>query len=193
MGAKTHVNNFEARMESMLNRSMRNEPKIKARKVPAFKRTELAPDAPAPRTHEMIAARGQELSCRATEAWAARLDGRPIVDIAHEMGLSISSAKALINEAHAAIAEDLKETLNLNRELDLHRIDGLLQTYYGQAKAGDLDSAQLVLKCLAHRAKLTGAEPPTQPGRTNEPVNILNWIQVQMPSINRIVDALPLE
>lgn len=167
--------------------------KMRARDVPPFKRTELAPDAPAPRTQDFIQDRGQMLSTAATEAWGARLNGVPMYEVAHQMGVSIATAKALINEAHAAIAEDLKENLNLNRELDLHRVDGLLQTYYGQARQGDLDSANLVLKALAHRAKLTGAEPPPQPGRTQGPENVLIWIQQQMPAINKIVDALPIE
>jgi hypothetical protein len=50
----------------------------------------------------------------------------------------------------------------------------------------------VVLKCLAQRSKLTGIEPQPDPGRSN-PQNVLVWIQNQLPSINRIVDALPLE
>ena len=187
--------NAQERLEAAIARGKDKEPGSRARApaMPPFKRTELAPDAPAPRTREMIQERGYELSTRATEAWAARLEGRPIVDVAHEMGVSLETAKALIKEAHAAIAEDLKEALDLNRQLDLGRIDGLLQSYYPTARQGDIDSANVVLKCLSHRAKLTGIEPPPQPGRTNEPQSVLIWIQNQMPAINKIVDALPIE
>lgn len=185
--------NAQERLEAAIARSKAKEPRGRAPAMPAFRRTELCPDAPAPRVREFIQERGYELSTRATEAWAARLEGRAIVDVAHEMGVSLETAKALIKEAHAAIAEDLKEALDLNRQLDLGRIDGLLQSYYPQARQGDIDSANVVLKCLGHRAKLTGIEPPPQPGRTNEPVNVLIWLQNQMPAINRIVDALPIE
>jgi hypothetical protein len=183
----------QQRLEAAIEKAKRREPKQRARSVPPFKRTSLAPDAPAPRTSVMIAQRGQELSTRAVEAWASRLEGTPMVDLAHEMGISIPFAKTLINEAHAAIGEDLKENLELNRQLDLSRIDGLLKTYYAQARSGDLDAANMVLKCLGHRAKLTGAEPPPQPGKTDQPQNVLIWIQNQMPAINRLVDALPIE
>jgi hypothetical protein len=49
----------------------------------------------------------------------------PIVDVAHQLGVSIEAAKELIREAHAAIAEDLKENLEVNRKLDMARIDGV--------------------------------------------------------------------
>jgi hypothetical protein len=108
------------------------------------------------------------------------------------MGLSIEGTKALIKEAHDAIHEDLKTNLDLNRQLDLQRIDGLLQVYYPLARSGDPDSANVTLKCLAQRSKLTGIEPMPDPGRSN-PQNVLVWIQSQLPSINKIVDALPAE
>ena len=188
---------LEQKIEAMVERSAKGRHQKSAVRPPAFKRalarTELGPEAPAPRTTDMIARRGLELSTAATEAWAARLEGVPIIEVARKMAVSIDTAKALINEAHTAIAEDLKESLARNRELDLARIDGLLATYYPQARQGDLDSAKFVIQALAHRAKLTGAEPPTQVGRTNEPTNVLIWIQQQMPLISRIVDNLPSE
>jgi hypothetical protein len=152
----------------------------------------LAADAPAPRLGELIAKNGEELTARALAAWEARLNGRPIVDVAHELGVSIASARVLIRQVHDAIAEDLKENLDLNRSLDLARIDGLLNAHYPRAKAGKVKSAQLVLRCLERRAKLTGAEPLPDPGRS-QPQNVLIWLQNSLPSINRIVDSLPSE
>jgi hypothetical protein len=156
------------------------------------KRTQLAPDAPAPRTNDLIAVHGAEPTTRALEAWAARINGAPIIDLAHQMGVSIESAKKLIKEVHDAIHEDLKENLALNRQLDLERIDGLLTRYYPQAKAGDTESAQVVLRALKHRAQLVGLETPPDPGRSH-PENVMIWIQNQLPQINRLVDSLPLE
>jgi hypothetical protein len=157
-----------------------------------FRRTELAPEAPAPELDRVVAEHGAEPTAEALVAWQQRIRGEPIVDVAHEMGLSIAAAKALIREAHDAIAEDLKANLNLNRELDLQRVDGVLKAFYGDACRGDVDSAQITLKALAHRAKLTGVEPLPDPGRSN-PANVLVWVQNQLPAINKIVDALPLE
>jgi hypothetical protein len=106
--------------------------------------------------------------------------------------VSIESARALIREVHEAVAEDLKENLDLNRSIDLARIDGLLSTHYPKAKAGKVKSAQLVLKCLERRAKLTGVEPLPDPGRSH-PQSVLIWIQEKLPSINAIVSSLPPE
>jgi hypothetical protein len=153
-------------------------------------RTPLDPDQPAPRTRALAAAKGEELTAEALRAWQARVHGTPIVDIAYGMGLTIESARDLIEEAHAAIAEDLKENVNLNRQLDLDRIDGLLSNYYPAAVSGHHKSADVVLKLLAHRSKLTGVEPMPEPGRS-QPQNVLLWIQNCLPSINQIVDALP--
>jgi hypothetical protein len=152
--------------------------------------TPLSPDAPAPRTRAIVAEHGPGLSRAALEAWEQRVHGTPIVDLAYGMGLRIEDAKRLIKEVHAAIAEDLKENLNLNRQLDLDRIDHLLSTYYPQARDGNFKSANVVLKLLAHRAKLSGIEPLPDPGRSH-PENILIWVQNALPSINKIVDALP--
>jgi hypothetical protein len=154
--------------------------------------TPLAPNAPAPRLEKLVATNGEEPTARALEAWEKRLHGKPIIDIAHAMGVSIPTAKDLIKTVHDAIAEDLKENLELNRSLDLARIDGLLNAHYPRAKAGKVKSAQLVLRCLERRAKLTGIEPLPDPGRSH-PQSILVWIQEKLPSIDAIVRALPPE
>jgi hypothetical protein len=158
----------------------------------AARRTPLSPEAPAPRLDAMIDERGQELTARALEAWNARVSGVPIVDVAHEMGVSIGLAKKLISEVHEAIRDDLKESLDLNRQLDLERADGLINTFYPRARAGDPDSANITIRALQHRAKLTGIEPLPDPGRSH-PQNVLVWINQQLPNINKLVDSLPCE
>jgi hypothetical protein len=157
-------------------------------KLPA--RTELNANAPAPHIEELKTEHGNFRATQAFRAWSLKVSGEGICDIAHQTGLSIEGAKALIKEAHTAIREDLKENLELNRQLDLDRVDGLLKTYYSSAKAGDEKAASLVLKCLERRAKLTGVEPEPQVNRA-EPQNVLIWIQQQLPTINRFVDSLP--
>ena len=169
--------------------------KAKAKPAPirdAEKRTPLSPQAPSPRFNGVLAERGPELTKSALEAWSQRVAGTPVVDIAFGMGVSIELAKKLISEVHLAIASDLKDAIDLNRQLDLARVDGLIQSFYPIARAGDTDSAAVVLRCLQHRAKLTGIEPLPDPGRS-QPQNVLIWIQSQMPGINRLVDSLPAE
>jgi hypothetical protein len=155
-------------------------------------RTPLDPGSPAPRFNGLLAQRGEEQTKAALEAWNARIQGVPIVDIAHELGVSIALAKTLIREVHEAIRDDLKDSLELNRQLDLERVDGLVNTFYPQARGGDTDSAAVVIRALQHRAKLVGIEPLPDPGR-NHPINVLTWINTQMPNIHKLVDSLPLE
>jgi hypothetical protein len=75
------------------------KPKIK-RRYPGAKRvlkpTPLAADAPAPHTNTVIQKNGAKPTARALEAWAARVRGAHLVDVAHEMGVSIEEAKALM-------------------------------------------------------------------------------------------------
>lgn len=158
----------------------------------AATRTPLSPDAPAPRLHELIGAQGYQMTEQALGAWNARVQGVPIVDVAHELGVSIELAKKLIKEVHDAVRDDLKDSLDLNRQLDLARVDGLIQSFYPIARQGDPDSATVVLRALQHRSKLTGLEPLPDPGRSH-PTNVLVWIQQQLPGINKLVDSLPLE
>lgn len=155
-------------------------------------RTPLDVQAPAPRLNGVIHERGPEMTKDALEAWDARVSGVPIVDIAHGLGVSIALAKKLIQEVHEAVRDDLKDSTELNRQLDLQRCDGLLAAHYPIAKDGDTDSAAVVLRVMQHRAKLTGIEPLPDPGRSH-PTNVLVWIQNQLPGINKLVDSLPLD
>ena len=155
-------------------------------------RSELEPNSPAPQLAGMIKAQGPNLTRDALMAWDLRLRGESIYDTSRKLALSITGAKALIKEAHDAIAEDLKANLELNRSLDLHRIDSLIKTFYPAALEGDTQAANMTLKCLERRAKLCGTEPESAPGRSH-PENILIWIQQQLPSITKLVDSLPME
>jgi hypothetical protein len=156
-------------------------------------RTELTQDAPHPNLDVVIAEQGAEPTEAAIRAWDQRINGAPIIDVAHSLGVSIELAKKLINEVHAAIREDLKAALELNRNIDLHRIDQLLLAYLPGAKAGDDKAASIVLKALQHRAKLTGQEAGTEPVRSAHVENVQAWIVNVLPTINRLVDDLPQE
>jgi hypothetical protein len=155
--------------------------------------TEVSAEAPAPRLQAMVESRGAELTQAALNAWEARKRGDPVVNIAHGMNVSIETAKALIREAFNAVSEDLKETVAINRELDLQRIDAIVKTYLEPAAEGHLDSAKIVLAAVNARSKLLGADKLPDPARGQQPAVILAWIQAQLPNINRIVEAQPIE
>ena len=152
----------------------------------------LAPDAPAPRLQKLVNEYGSGPCARALAAWQARMMGESIIEVARQVGLPIESAKELLREVHQAVAEDLKENLDLNRSLDLARIDSLIGAHLPKAQAGKIKSAQLVLRCLERRAKLIGIEPLPAPTH-NHSQSVLVWIQAQMPGINKLVDSLPVE
>jgi hypothetical protein len=152
-----------------------------------------APDAPAPRLSHCVTKYGPEPTKRALAAWKARVQATSITDIAHELGLTLEGARALLNEVHAAIREDLKDSLELNRQLDLDRIDALLRTWFPIALRGDPDGAAVTLKSIQLRAKLAGHEITPLNPCSNQPSNVLVWIQAQLPAINRLVDSLPVE
>ena len=184
---------YEELIDAVEGPKEKRKPKAKPAPIrDAEKRTPLSPQAPSPRFNGVLAERGPELTKQALEAWDARIQGVPVVDIAFGMHISIELAKKLISEVHAAIRDDLKDAIDLNRQLDLERVDGLINTFYPIARAGDTDSAAVVIRALQHRSKLTGIEPLPDPGRSH-PVNVLNWINLQLPNIHKIVDSLPLE
>jgi hypothetical protein len=87
----------------------------------------------------------------------------------------------------------LKDALELNRQLDSDRVDGLIKRFYAQAQEGCFDSAQITIRALQHRAKLVGIERLPDPALNAQPQNVLVWIQSQLPSIHALVDGLPHE
>jgi hypothetical protein len=152
----------------------------------------LAPDAPAPRLEALVNEYGPGPCARALMAWQARMNGDSIIAIATDLGLSIPAAKDLISEVYAAIQEDLKENIDLNRQLDLARIDALIGAHFPRAQQGKTKSAQFILRCIERRSKLIGLEPMPAPSQHNSQ-SVLIWIQEKLPSIDAIVRALPPE
>jgi hypothetical protein len=152
----------------------------------------LAPDAPAPRLQKLVNEYGSGPCGRALMAWQRRMMGDSIIEVARQVGLPIESAKELLREVHQAVAEDLKENLDLNRSLDLARIDSIIGAHLPKAQAGKIKSSQLVLRCLERRAKLIGIEPLPEANRGAQ-TNVLVWLQAQLPGINKLVDSLPTE
>lgn len=60
--------------------------------------TPFASDAPAPKTKALVASLGEELSTVALEAWAGRVGGESIIEVAYRLGVTIESARELIKE-----------------------------------------------------------------------------------------------
>jgi hypothetical protein len=153
--------------------------------------TVLGPDAPAPRTQLLISELGPEPAALAITAWQARLSGMPLIDIAHEMGLTIPAARALINDAYTALREDLKDNIELNRTIDLARVDELIKSWLPLAQRGDPAAANVMLKALSLRSRLASTEPTPASTERVHPQNVLVWVQQQLPAIEKLVQAIP--
>lgn len=162
-------------------------------KTEIAERTEFTSDAPAPRLEAVVESQGPELTAEALSAWDQKLNGHALVDIAHEMKVSIETARYLIKQVQTAVQDDLKESVTQNRELDLQRIDRLIKTWYPAATGGDEAATNVMIKLLAQRAKLTGASNEQPELKTMQPQNVLVWIQNSLPGIQKIVDSLPIE
>lgn len=189
--ADTNQKNVDPAVQAILDELAKEKPGKRPTAKSLAKRTELAQDAPAPHLQQIIQERGPEPTADALVAWDMRLNGTPIIDVAHHLGCSIELAKHLISEVHNAIHEDLKANLELNRTIDLHRIDKLIASYLPVAEAGDDKAATIVLKALQHRARLTGSEPTSEPIRGAHVDTVQQWIINVLPNINRLVDELP--
>jgi len=94
-----------------------------------------------------------------TEALKLRSLGWSYRRVAEHMGISVSGAYQRVQRALAAIpAEAVDEYRTIQRQ----QMDDLMATYLPNALAGDLKSAELVMKILDRRAKLEGIDAPAK-------------------------------
>lgn len=71
-------------------------------------------------------------------------------------GLVRDDIKALLNFT----IKEMAETADENRQLQIERLDGLLQQYYPLAEAGSLSAAAMVLAIETRRSKLLALDIP---------------------------------
>ena len=106
---------------------------------------------------EVPQAHGQERRSPRTKARATRcvelaLQGRTYQAIADELGYANRGTVHRI--VRQTLAKHEIESVEFHRDVELARLDALLETYFPEALAGDLKSAELVLKISAHRTRL---------------------------------------
>ena len=88
-------------------------------------------------------------------------------------GLSLRAIGLKLKVSYQTVANDLKETLaqlqttsiehaQVLRELELQRLDGLIEIASKQATKGDLSAIDRVLKLSQERSKLLGLYAPEQ-------------------------------
>jgi len=79
--------------------------------------------------------------------------------IADHLSVSVSTA---FDRVKRAVRNIPAEAVDEHRRIEGERMDNLLSTYMPQALAGDVKSADFVLKVLDRRAKLLGLDAPTK-------------------------------
>jgi AraC-like DNA-binding protein len=125
-----------------------------------------------PTLAEQVAVRARRLA-----ALKLRCRGWRIPEIAEQLGTS-----------ERQVARDLRQALDgldrldhyrarQARLLDLERLDGLLQTFYPRATAGEPTAAHLVLAVLRRRAELLGydAAPGSDDGPARPMEIVVTW------------------
>lgn len=98
-----------------------------------------------------------------SQATALRIAGMDWATIADRVGYaSPGAAHTAVNEALKTNLAELHSNAEELRALTVMRYDRLQAAYWGDAVKGDRKAAEVVLKCLAGRAKVEGTEAPTR-------------------------------
>lgn len=116
------------------------------------------------RRHDRKAPAGEpeRIKARQVEALELRKAGKGFREIAREIGVSLGQAYADVDAALAELEDLKREKAERVLELDLARIDGIIEGHYEAAKTGDEKSANVVLKALERRARLLAMDKDTK-------------------------------
>ncbi|MEK9722157.1 MAG: hypothetical protein VW405_01570, partial [Rhodospirillaceae bacterium] len=95
---------------------------------------------------------------RAAQAFALRRTGMGYQRIAEAMCVSVSTAKACVDEWLAFMAAELAEDHSAVLSLEVERLDGLTEAFYPRALDGDPKAAEIVLKVMERRARYLGLD-----------------------------------
>jgi hypothetical protein len=93
-----------------------------------------------------------------------RLGGMEYAEIARELGYS--NKGTVWKVVQRALRDRTVERVDEYRETELARLDALQASCWDRAMAGDVPSANAVLKVMQHRARLLGLDRHEVPGST---------------------------
>lgn len=113
----------------------------------------------------MAASKAQRAAAakKRTQAIALRIAGVDWATIADRVGYrSAGAACTAVKEAMEANLKEQDAGADELRALTVMRYDRLQAAYWSDAVKGDKKAADVVLKCLAGRAKVEGTEAPTR-------------------------------
>lgn len=122
-----------------------------------------------------------EAKDRQRRAIELRLTGMGLAEIADALGYSDASGafRAIKRAMDKSIREPAEDLL----EVELMRLDGLLQAHYPRAQAGDARSAELVLKVMERRARYLGLDAPERVDLTGSMTSTVELVGVQADDV----------
>jgi|SRR5579871_1043612 len=123
-----------------------------------------------------------EARLKQRRAMEMRLAGASYQKIADELGYSgtAGSYKAVMS----AMDETIREPAEKLRPLELDRLDGLLETWYPLARAGDEKAADIVLKIQARRARLLGLDAP------ESAIVLTTGVEATSPTVSALIQRM---
>ena len=99
---------------------------------------------------------------RALDFLRLRKEGKSYVEIGAQMDVSPQRAYQIVKKHMDKLREEVTEEAEACRQLDLDRLDSMIQAVWGSAKGGDTKACDTVLKIISQRSKLLGLEAPAK-------------------------------
>jgi uncharacterized protein YerC len=105
-----------------------------------------------------VSARRLQALQRQLQALELRRQGRRYDEIAEALGVSLSSAWRLVHRAYQRSLKHADGEAEMQRHLDLQRLDAALAAIWPAVKAGKLDAVDRLVSILSRRARLLGLD-----------------------------------
>jgi DNA-binding CsgD family transcriptional regulator len=107
-----------------------------------------------------VSARRLQALQRQLQALELRRQGKRYEEIAEALGVSISSAWRLVHRAYKRSVKLADEEAEMQRQLDLQRLDVALAAIWPAVQAGELAAIDRLVSILGRRARLLGLDRP---------------------------------
>lgn len=111
------------------------------------------------RVNAQVAPNSAELADRRERVYAMRLTGKSLGFIAQAEGVSKTT---VFNDIEAVIKAKTEVPAQQVREMELDRLDLLLDKLMPRVEQGDVQAIQTALKVMDRRAKFLGLDAPTK-------------------------------